>query len=112
MREIKARTPFRILAGLICTLFVFVLVIDARGFWEILNTNLISLVAPFVTMPLFFYATLFGKLPDFLVRHLSDQTFEDLEKAETLFTRFDARSIAFAIVFLTMVAYMMYRHHQ
>lgn len=108
MREIKARMPFRILAGLICLVNAVVLVFDAKGLWETYSSHWMSLVSLFTIMPLFVYATLFGKLPDFLVRHLSDETFEELERAETLFTRFDARSIAFAVVFLTMAAYMMY----
>lgn len=104
--------PFRILAGLFCILFVVVLVIDATGLLEIFNRQPLGPVPALVIVPLFGYVALFGKIPDFLVRNLSDQTYDELARAETLFTRFDARSIAFAIVFLTMVAYMMYRHHQ
>lgn len=112
MREIKVRMPFRILAGLFCVMNAVALVYDAKGLWESYSSHWSSLVGVFLVMPLFVYATLFGKLPDFLVRHLSDETFDDLANAETLFTRFDARSIAFAVVTLTMIAYVMYsRNH-
>lgn len=81
MREIKARMLFRILAGLFCVMNAVALVFDAKGLWETYSSHWMSLVGLFTIMPLFVYVTLFGKLPDLLVRHLSDETFEELTMA-------------------------------
>ena len=106
MREIRVRLLFRILAGLICVGYVGAIFYDTGSLWEAVSDDLVSLAAPFVVLPLFLYVTFVGKLPNFLVDKMSDEVFNDIARTETLFKKFDARSIGAAIVVLIMGCYM------
>jgi hypothetical protein len=105
MREIRVRKPFRILAGLIWLSFLGVAVFDPLGAMEVISNDLVSLAAFFTVLPLFIYVTFTGKLPDALVKRLPDSLYEDLARAETLFTRFDVRSVVAALVVLILGCY-------
>jgi hypothetical protein len=72
---------------------------------EITSRDPVSLAAFLTVFPLFFYVTCTGKLPDALVKRLPDSLYEDLAKAETLFTRFDVRSVVAALVVLVLACY-------
>lgn len=98
--------PFRILAGLVGLVFLAVLVVDPVGFMKHIASDLISLVGFFLVIPTIFYAIFIGKLPDALVKRMSDDMYKDIANTETLFKNFDARSIGAAIVVLIMGCYM------
>lgn len=104
-RKIGVRWPFRILAGLIVSGFLVALILDFSGISEIISDDLVSLAAFFTVFPLFTHVALVGKLPDALVKRLPSALYEDLAKAETLFTRFDVRSIVAALVVLLLACY-------
>jgi hypothetical protein len=97
--------PFRILAGLIGAGFLTMTAIDPEGTMKIASGDLVSLAAFSTVLPLFIYVTFTGKLPDVLVSRLPDSLYEDLAKAETLFTRFDVRSVVAAVVVLILACY-------
>jgi hypothetical protein len=59
-------------------------------------------------IPIVFSCCLLGKIPDFITKHLDEESLKDLYETEKLFTEFNAKSIGFAIVFLSMVTYTIY----
>jgi hypothetical protein len=97
--------PFRILAGLIGAGYLVAAVLDPDGIIAVISDDLVSLAAFFTVLPLFIYVTFTGKLPDALVKRLPDSLYEDLARAETLFTRFDVRSVVAALVVLILGCY-------
>lgn len=70
--------------------------------------NAFSLVSLLVVFPLFVYCSLFGKMPNVITRHVSEEIYRDLANVDTLFTEFNAKSIAATLVFLAMVFFFYY----
>ncbi len=97
--------PFRILAGLIGAGYLGALVVAPGSLMDIVSDDLVSLAAFVTVLPLFVYVTITGKLPDALVSRLPDKLYEDLAKAETLFTQFNVRSVVAALVVLILACY-------
>jgi hypothetical protein len=104
-REIRVRKPFRVLAGLVWSGFLLMAVIDPPGMLEMVLDDLVSLAAFATVLPLFIYVTFNGRMPEALVRRLPDSLYDDLAKAETLFTRFDVRTVVAALVILLLALY-------
>lgn len=101
--------PFRILAGLICVMAASLFVLDPTGMAAWFFQDTFNLVAFLVVIPVFAYACLFGKLPDALTRGLSEEMYDDLRQADRLFTEFNAKSIAAAVVALLIIMYVTFR---
>lgn len=98
--------PFRILAGLVGLAFLAAIFVDPVGFMKQVASDLFSLVGFALAIPTIVCATFIGKLPDALVKRMSDDMYKDIANTETLFKKFDARSIGAAIVVLIMGCYM------
>lgn len=105
MREIKVRLPFRILGGFVSAIFLLIAVFDPHDLVRHASEDLVNLGAFLTVPPLFLYVTITGKLPDRLVAKLPQSLYDDLAHAETIFTRFDVRSVVAALVVLLMGCY-------
>ena len=108
-REITISPLFRILAGLLCLIFFLTVTFATESSVAIYNRDAYSRLSVILMVPLFLYCAIVGKVPHFITQHVSDEAFHDLTHAEELFTRFNAKSITAAIVFLTMVFYSIFR---
>lgn len=110
-REIKVRPLFRILAGLVCLAGVLPLLVDPFGIVARHRLDTFDLVGILLILPLFSYCALAGKVPDFIVRHLDDESYDDMMHTEKFFTEFGEKSISFAVVALLMVAFAIGKHY-
>ena len=59
-------------------------------------------------IPIVFSCCVLGKIPDFITKHLDEESLKDLNEAEKLFTEFNPKSVGFAIALLSMVAYTIF----
>ena len=72
------------------------------------DQGLFFIISSAFFIPIVFSCCALGKIPDFVTKHLDKESLKDLNEAEKLFTEFNAKSIGFVIVFLSMVAYTIY----
>jgi hypothetical protein len=108
-RVIKVRLPFRILGGLICVAIAATFVIDFHSAIQVWIADTFNLAGLLVVFPLFGYCALFGKMPELITKNVPEAFFRDWRNAESFFTEFNVKSIAAAIVTITMIAYVIYK---
>jgi hypothetical protein len=101
--------PFRILAGLVCLVFIAIVVLDPEAAAKDFFSDGFNLVGFFVVVPVFAYSCLFGKLPDALVERLPEEIYDDFLHAEKNFTQFNVQSIVTALVALTIGMFYVFR---
>jgi hypothetical protein len=104
------RPFFRILGGLFCLAVIVVFVLDPKGSIELWFMDGFNLIGLTIVFPLFLHAALFGKMPDFIVQNVSEDTFRDLTNMETYFKEFSPKTIGFAVVAAIMFAFFLYRN--
>lgn len=100
---------FRILAALICMAILASFAIDRQLAVDIWIYDSFNFVGLMLVFPLFAYAAIFGKMPELITSNMSDEFLDELNHAETLFTKFDRRSAAASIVFVTLIFYVVYK---
>jgi hypothetical protein len=108
-KEIRIGPLFRVLAGLICFGGLLPVVSDPASSLEFYLSDWYFLLCFLLMMPLFIYCAVIGKVPDFIVRRLDEESYKEFMDVSPLFTKFNVTSITCALVFLTMVAFTIYR---
>jgi hypothetical protein len=106
---IKVRLIFRILGIFLCVGSVWALIhkiyfsnnsgLDELVFYIISTLSFVSVILP---------SCILGRVPEYISKHLDEEFINDFNNAEKLFTEFNAKSVGFAIVFLSMVLYSIY----
>lgn len=110
-REIQVRWIFRVVAGLISAGILSTFLFDFRYAMELWILDWFNLLCLLVTLPLLLYSAISGKmLPDFILQNISEEAYKELTNTEVFFTEFSAKSISFAVVALTMLAYIIYKN--
>ena len=107
--EIKISYFFRILGIAVC--LCFLIAIPFMFFGE--NTidkdqGIFFIISSAFFIPIVFSCCVLGKIPDFITKHLDEESLKDLNEAEKLFTEFNPKSVGFAIALLSMVAYTIF----
>ena len=101
---------FRILAGLVAATGLLPFIGDPWATLQHYRDDWVALVHVGLGMPLFAYCAVFGRVPPFLTRHLSDEAYDDYANAHRIFTEFNVKSVVAAVVALTIIAFILYHH--
>lgn len=109
-RKIRIGIVYRILAGIISLLIIFIFVVDTENALRIFVEDKFSLLSLVFVVPVFLISAIYGKVPEYLLRKLSEEAYQDFIHSERMFSEFGPKSIGFAVVFLTMFFYWVFRN--
>ena len=103
--EIRIRSVFRVLGIILCLCFIVALPLMFFGEHQAEKREaFFFLLCSIFFVPIVLSSCILGKVPEIFTKFLDDETIHDRNTSEKFFTEFNAKSIGFAVILLSIVA--------